>query len=43
LSAEGDVDMENSKIISDGFAILRDTLAPYIGRELGLEFGSNIW
>lgn len=35
--------MENSKIISDGFAILRDTLAPYIGRELGLEYGSNIW
>jgi predicted AAA+ superfamily ATPase len=35
--------MENSRIISDGFAILRDTLAPYIGRELGLEFGSNIW
>jgi hypothetical protein len=31
--------MENSKIISDGFAILRDTLAPYIGRELGLEYG----
>lgn len=35
--------MENSKIISDGFAILRNTLAPYIGRELGLEYGTNIW
>lgn len=35
--------MENSKIISEGFGILRETLAPYIGRELSLEFGGNIW
>lgn len=35
--------MENSKIMSSGFSILRDTLAPYIGRELSLEYGSNIW
>jgi hypothetical protein len=35
--------MENSKTISDGFAILRETLAPYIGRELSLEYGSNVW
>jgi predicted AAA+ superfamily ATPase len=35
--------MENSRIVSDGFAILRGTLAPYIGRELVLEFGANNW
>lgn len=35
--------MENHATISKGFQILRDMLAPYIGRELGLEFGSNIW
>jgi predicted AAA+ superfamily ATPase len=35
--------VENSKTISDAFAVLRDTLAPYIGRELGIEFGSDLW
>ena len=30
-------------MISEGFAILRNALAPYIGRELGLEFGTNVW
>ncbi|MCL2757421.1 MAG: DUF499 domain-containing protein, partial [Coriobacteriia bacterium] len=29
--------------ITKGFQILRDMLAPYIGRELSLEYGSNIW
>lgn len=35
--------MENHAIISQGFQILRNMLAPYIGRELSLEHGSNIW
>ena len=35
--------MENKTIIDKGFSILRDTLAPYIGRDLSLEYGSNIW
>jgi len=35
--------MENLVTITKGFQILRDMLAPYIGRELGLEYGSNIW
>jgi len=35
--------MENHAIVTKGFRILRDSLAPYIARELSLEFGSNIW
>ncbi|MDR2713099.1 MAG: DUF499 domain-containing protein [Clostridiales bacterium] len=35
--------MENFSIISQGFQILRNMLASYIGRELSLEYGSNIW
>ena len=35
--------MENYAIITKGFQILRDMMAPYIGRELSLEYGSNIW
>jgi len=35
--------MENLAAITKGLQILRDMLAPYIARELSLEFGSNIW
>lgn len=35
--------MENHAIITKGFSIIRDMLAPYIARELSLTFGSNIW
>ena len=35
--------MENHAIVTKGFQILRETLAPYIGRELSLHYGSNIW
>ena len=32
--------MENLAAITNGFQILRDMLAPYIGRELGLEMAA---
>ena len=35
--------MENHAVISQGFNILRNMFAPYIGRELSLTYGSNIW
>ena len=35
--------MESHATITKGFRILRDMLAPYIGRELSLKHGSNLW
>jgi predicted AAA+ superfamily ATPase len=35
--------MKNSMTITDGFAILRAALAPYIGRELEIEYGLTWW
>ena len=35
--------MENHAVIIKGFQALRETLAPYIARELSLEYGSNVW
>jgi len=35
--------MENLATITKGFQIMRDMLAPYIGRELSLEHGSKLW
>jgi len=35
--------MENAAIITKGFKIIRAMLAPYIGRELSIEHGSDVW
>ena len=35
--------MENHAIVTQGFKILRETLASYIGRELVLMYGNNEW
>lgn len=33
----------NHTQVSQGFRVLLGSLAPYIDRELGIEFGSNWW
>ena len=35
--------MQNHATVIKGFQILREMLAPYIGRELSIEYGNNDW
>jgi hypothetical protein len=35
--------MQNHAVVIKGFQILRETLAPYIGRELSIEYGNSNW
>jgi len=35
--------MKNHAIVTKGFQALRESLAPYIVRELSLEYGSGVW